>query len=302
MALLVHALAAALAAEAVLPPAEPPPSAPEVIQTRSDSDRRMKVPVRIGENGPFHFIIDTGSQTTVIGSSVARSLALAPGRRVRVVGLAGAENIDTVLVEEVGLGRRSYYGLTAPVLEDRHIGAEGIVGIDGLQQQRVLLDFVRNQLTVGDARSLGGNGRFEIVVIARRKAGQLIMTDAVIDGVRTNVIIDTGAEASVGNRALQRALSHRGGFQQVRLTSATGAEIVADLGFPKKLTIDSFAITNLMVAYADSPVFDVLELTDRPAMFLGMRELRLFRRVAIDFRTRRVYFDLPDGMRNNRRD
>jgi hypothetical protein len=29
---------------------------------------------------------------------------------------------------------------------------------------------------------------------------------------------------------------------------------------------------------------------------LGMRELRLFRRVAIDFSTRKVMFDLPSGL------
>ena len=48
-----------------------------------------------------------------------------------------------------------------------------------------------------------------------------------------------------------------------------------------------------MVAYVDSPVFTVLELDRRPAMLLGMRELRLFKRVAVDFAARKVYFDLP---------
>ena len=41
------------------------------------------------------------------------------------------------------------------------------------------------------------------------------------------------------------------------------------------------------------PAFDALDLDERPAMILGMRELRLFRRIAIDFGTRRILFDLP---------
>ena len=36
-------------------------------------------------------------------------------------------------------------------------------------------------------------------------------------------------------------------------------------------------------------------LDDRPAMVLGMSELKLFKRVAIDFKQRKVLFDLPPG-------
>ena len=46
--------------------------------------------------------------------------------------------------------------------------------------------------------------------------------------------------------------------------------------------------------YAQQEVFDVLNLTRRPALLLGMRELRLFKRVAIDFAAKRIYFDLPN--------
>ena len=66
-----------------------------------------------------------------------------------------------------GLGRRSFYGLTVLLFESRHIGADGIVGTESLQDQRVLLDFAHNRMAVGDARSLGGNTGYEIVVTAR---------------------------------------------------------------------------------------------------------------------------------------
>ena len=45
--------------------------------------------------------------------------------------------------------------------------------------------------------------------------------------------------------------------------------------------------------FANSPTFHALDLSDEPALILGMSELKLFRRVAIDFKTRRVLFDLP---------
>ena len=269
----------------------------DIIKTRTNVDRRMTVPVRIGQQGPFRFVIDTGSQTTVMARDIAERMRLPLARRARIVGIGGTETADTVIVSEIGLGRRSFQDLEVVLFEGRHIGADGIVGIDSLQRQRVVLDFNRNQLMVGNARSTGGNSGFEIVVIARRRLGQLIMTDAVIDGVGADVIIDTGADTSIGNRALQRALNRRATNEMVSLISVTGQVAIAELSYPRKLSIGAFDITNLIVAYTDAPVFDVLNLTRRPALLLGMRELRLFKRVAIDFGTNRVYFDLPQGAR-----
>ena len=266
----------------------------EVIKTQIDREERMTVPVRIGAKDTYNFVIDTGSQTTVVARSIAERLALPPSRRARIVGIAGTESADTAMVDEIGLGRRSYYNMEVVLFEGRDIGGDGIVGIDSLQRQRVLLDFDKRQFTVGDVRSQGGNRGFDIVVTARRRLGQLIMTNAVIDGVRADIIIDTGANTSIGNRAMQRAMSKRGLQEQVTLLSVTGQSVTAELGFPRKLSVGDFDITNLMVAYTDVPVFEYLGLTRRPALLLGMRELKLFKRVAIDFAANRIYFDLPE--------
>jgi predicted aspartyl protease len=269
--------------------------APEVIKARVDQEQRMTVPVAISGQGPFHFVVDTGSQTTVLSKDLAAQLVIAPSRTVRLVGIAGIGSVNTAIIDNLTLGHRSFADLEVALLEGQFIGGAGIVGIDSLQKQRVLIDFSRNRLTVGDSRGQGRrNADFEIIVTARRKRGQLIMTDAIVDGVRTAVVIDTGANTSVGNRALQLALKRRQSDEKVTLTDVTGASITADLGFPRKLTIGGLDISNLLVAYTDSPVFNVLDLSNKPALMLGMRELRLFKRIAIDFNSRKVYFDLPD--------
>ena len=298
-----HALAIGMMlASAELPAAQAQPALPdsaeiEIIKTQPDRERRMTIPVRVGPADMFNFVIDTGSQTTVMARDIAERMRLPLARRARIVGIGGSEIADTVIVSEIGLGRRSFRDLEVVLFEGRHIGADGIVGIDSLQRQRVVLDFNRNQLMVGNARSTGGNSGFEIVVTARRRLGQLIMTDALIDGVRADVIIDTGADTSIGNRALQRALDRRKTNEIVTLVSVTGQVATAELGYPRKLSIGAFDITNLIVAYTDAPVFDALKLSRRPALLLGMRELRLFKRVAIDFGANRVYFDLPQSGR-----
>ncbi len=269
-------------------------SSVETIQAKVDRETRLTVPVTIEGKGPFRFLIDTGSQNTVLSRTLATTLELEAGPRVRVIGIADELPTDSVRIDALDLGQMTLFGLRVPLLEERHMGAEGILGTDALQDRRVVLDFKRNRMEVGDTKALGGNSGYEIVVQARRKSGQLIMTQARIDGIRVDVVLDTGGGTSVGNRALQAALGRRGTpSQQVSLLSVTGQSVLADIGLARRLEIDAVHVTNLVIAFTDTPAFAALGLTRKPALFLGMREMRLFRRVAIDFQTRKLLFDLP---------
>ena len=268
-------------------------STTDIIKTASDGYDRLTVPVRIGKNGPYDFLIDTGAERTVLARGLAERLGLVPTGRATLIGVAGSLAVDLVDVAEVRLGSRSFYDLSAPLLEGSHIGADGIIGLDGLRNQRVLIDFKRNLIAVDDAKELGGNRGFEIVVRARLRGDQLIMTNALIDGVKTDVVIDTGAQSTIGNRALQRALAKRRAPQRTSLTSVTGQSIIADLVFARRVTIGNLDFTDLAIVFADSPPFERLNLSEKPALLLGMGQLRAFQRVAIDFQERKILFDLP---------
>lgn len=266
----------------------------DVVSVDTDRNDRLTVPVTIGKHGPFNFLIDTGAENTVLSSGVVSTLALPISGRAKLTGVAGSEMVDTVEVDQIDLGKRSYYGLLAPVLERGDIGADGIIGLDSLQGQRVQIDFKRGVMAVADAKALGGDRGYEIVVTARRRSGQLIMTQARIDGVKVDVVIDTGSDTSIGNRALQDALSKRRSIGTAELHSVTGQSIKADLSYARALKIGEITFGNVKIAFANSPHFEKLKLTAKPALFLGMRDLRQLDRVAIDFSTRRIYFDLPD--------
>ena len=125
-----------------------------------------------------------------------------------------------------------------------------------------------------------------------KTTGTVVLDKAAKTG-SVDVVIDTGSDATIGNLALQRAVGHRNASAEAMLTSVTGQQIMARVAYPRKLSIGELDINNIAIAYADSPVFETLALNRRPAMLLGMSELRLFKRVAIDFNTRKVFFDLP---------
>jgi hypothetical protein len=212
--------------------------------------------------------------------------------------MASRRQVETAAIYDVGLGSRSFYIRSAPVVDGVNIGgADGILGLDSLQDQRVLLDFVRQEISIADAETLGGNRGYEIVVRARQKLGQLIITEARLDGIRVSVVIDSGAQGSIGNPELLRRFRRSRHMGESEVTDINGEVLSGIVKLGSELQIDRARLNNIPIMFADSPTFHALGLSDEPALILGMSELKLFRRVAIDFKTRRVLFDLPPQSR-----
>jgi len=139
-------------------------------------------------------------------------------------------------------------------------------------------------------------------VSARSRYGHLMLVDASFDGQRVYVIVDTGSQVTVGNNALRRRLQQRGRLGPLRpieLVSVTGNVIMAEYGIARELRLGDAGITNLPVAFAEVHPFAHLDLTDRPAIMLGMDALQLFDRVSFDFANRRVRFMVPDDAAPN---
>jgi len=284
----------AAAPDVVTPPVVAAIPEVEIIALEHDRYRRMTVPVTIGDHGPFRFMLDTGAQATVVSRALADRLALNDRKTAILVGMASRKEVETAAIYDVGLGSRSFYIRSAPVVEGVNIGgADGILGLDSLQDQRVLLDFANEQILVADADELGGNRGYEIIVKARERLGQLIITEARLDGVRVAVVVDSGAQNSIGNPALFRRFRRARHIGESEVTDINGEVMTGMVRLASELNVGRAKLQNIPVMFADSPTFAALGLADEPAMILGMSELKLFRRVAIDFKTRRVLFDLP---------
>ncbi len=266
----------------------------ELVEAQRDVYRRMTVPVTIGGEGPFRFMIDTGAQATVITRGLTEKLGMEPSGSAIVVGMGSRKPVPLFEVDGFSFASREMNNLTMPMLEARNIGADGILGVDSLQDLRVLIDFRNDTIAVNDADNLGGNRGYEIVVRARYRLGRLIIAQADIDGVRTSVVIDTGAQSSFGNRKLERRLRARR-TEQVVSTDVNGVQVSGNRHVARSLTIQGLQLNNLGITFADSPAFEALGLGKRPALILGMRDLGLFDRVAIDFSSRRILFDVPKG-------
>jgi predicted aspartyl protease len=268
-----------------------------------DYDSRMTMPVQIGAGGTYDFVIDTGSQRTIVATELAQRLALPPLAPVEIVSMAGRVTVNTVQLGGLRFGEHAVEGLEALAIDRSDLGSAGLIGLDSLKDKRLTLDFKARRMDVGKSRRrTPSSDPNTIVVQARSKFGQLILVDSKIDGRKVNVILDTGAEMSVGNMALFNSLKLKKLVippVPTTLTAVTGIEVPAQFTVVRKLTIGSAVLENVPMVFLDAAPFEELELHDKPAMLLGMRMLRLFDMVSIDFGNRHVDFHLKQGARGD---
>ena len=295
---LLTGIAAALLGVAVA--AQEPQAASEVADTlalQRIASERLTVPVSIGGRGPYRFIVDTGSERTVISRELADNLDLGSGPVAIVHSMSEVSRIQTVVIPELEVGRRTVARIHAPALERRSLGADGLLGVDSLRSQRVELDFLRREMTVTPSREPEEHWPADtIVVTARSRFGHLLLVDASIDGERVYVIVDTGAQVTMGNNSLRRRLERKrrlGALQRIELISVTGGTFSADYTTARRVRIANAEITNLPVAFADVQPFRQLRLMNRPAILLGMDALQMFERASFDFATRQVRLLVP---------
>ena len=267
----------------------------------SDSTRRMTVQVRLGDTGPYNFLVDTGSERTVISRQLATRLGLQPGRTARLHSIVGAGSVNTAIIPRLSLSKRQVGSIEAPMLEASNMGADGMLGVDSLKSQNVLFDFKAQTMSISPssnrAESLGDG---TIVVKAQNRHGRLILTNATADAKRVTVVLDTGSQVTIGNPALRRRLLGRkmlGPSHTVTIESVTGHTIVGDYMILKELQIGGVAMSNLAIIFADAHTFKQLGLDKKPALLLGMNAMRAFDRMSIDFANKRLRVILPKSSR-----
>ena len=256
-------------------------------------ETRLSVEVHINGHGPYQFVVDSGADSSVVGLRITRELQLPLGTPVTLNTMTERSIVDRVKIDSLTLGPTTLEDLQLPTLDEVDIGGQGMIGIDALVRRRIMMDFEKRLIKVEDATKPPISLPDEIVVIARRQRGQLILTHVRASGFSLDAVIDTGAEMTIGNPILREKLvRRRQAIQKVKAIGVTGKEIEMDVAVISELQIGGIIIRNLPVAFADVPPFHVFGIADEPALFLGSDVLNTFRKVSLDFQARKVRFQL----------
>ena len=299
----------------VVPPPEGAAGSGVSLQTAFDAVLRMTVPTYVDDGGPYTFVVDTGANRSVMATEVAAALRLENAGTASIHGIAGVDPAQTVRVRKLNVGGLVSRRLRMPLLPNRFLGADGLLGVDVLERRRVKLDFRRNHFTVAPSAKGGGaitvrrgrDTRLEkppppdpsiVVVPARHRFGQLTIVDAEVDGVPITAFLDSGAQATVGNIALRDAVVNRApGLRSqmvvVQLISATGQTVSGELSPLPPMRLGGLRLGNLSCVFADLHTFRIWDLADRPAILIGVDVMRHFESIELDFGRSEVTFKTP---------
>lgn len=295
--------ARALAAEPTVAPQTEMPDSEEPatqLDTTQDRNEHMLAPVSINGQGPFNFLLDTGANISCVSHRLARQLDLKSDEQAQVHTVVGVRSRPVVLLDRLQVGPRNRRNVRAPSLPISTQDVDGVLGVDWLKGQRLVLDFKDRKMEITRSRADQAEPGRVVVVPARRRHGQLTIVDADLSGHRISAILDSGAQGTLCNgplRDLVRRTEAKGRKgppetpRLVRMETLAGESFTGEEVFLPFLRLGGLHLGNVLVTYADMHVFDVWGLKDVPALVLGMDLLSQFEQVSLDFGRSAVRFD-----------
>jgi hypothetical protein len=270
-----------------------------VSPTRRDQIGRIWAPVVINGRGPFRLVLDTGASHSGVTALVAVALGIPTDRSPPVImrGVTGFATVPTIQVDTLSVGDLSVDQATLPIVPDALGGAEGILGAEGLAGKRIFIDFRHDKIDIAFSKN-ERSGRGFISVPFHSIRGTLVVVDAIVGGVRTKAIIDTGGQATIANLALRDALFHSRAFLHGRpdqIVGATKDVQTGELVDAPAIEIGSIQIHDSGVTFADMYIFKQWKLTSQPALMIGMDSLGLLDTLIIDYRRHELQLRMIKG-------
>ena len=268
-----------------------------VAPTRLDRIGRVWAPVSVNGQGPFRLVLATGASHTALTPHLAEVLGIQanPADTVMLRGATGSAAVPMVPVESLEIGDFLMESRRLAIIPDALGGADGVLGIDGLADKRIHIDFRRDRITIMRSKNQRAGGGYTTIPVTLLQG--LLVVDASMGGVPVKAIIDTGGQVTLGNQALRLALAERrgDGIQDGKLDQVFGATLDMQVG--TRLETPALRLGTLMVrspamTFADFEIFKHWKMTGEPAMLIGMDVLGLLDTLIIDYRRRELQVKL----------
>ncbi len=265
-------------------------TAPEpryVAPTRRDRIGRIWAPVLINGQGPFRLVLDTGASHSGVTAGVAAALGipLDQSEPVMLRGVTGSAEVPTIRVDSLIVGDLVLRPAILPIVLDALGGADGILGIEGLEDKRILIDFRHDLITINRSHLERAGRDFVTLPMQRSRLG-LVQLQAHVGGVPVKAILDTGGQATIGNSAMRNALL-RHARAEPRPEEVIGVTTDEQNGesFPAPpIELGAVRIQGARVTYGDMRIFDHWKMNDEPVLLIGMDAIGLLDIVIIDYR------------------
>ncbi len=243
---------------------------------------RIVVEVRVDNQGPFHFALDTGASISVVFDRLRKKLELetVAGESVLIHGLVSTGRFPLISISRLQVGRETWVNpRIASLPGETTAGAEidGILGIDFLRryavgfsvEDRVLRLYSPDQLRDDSYRGWNSVPLEPINIGGRGTA--LYFFDVEIGGQKVPALFDLGAGLNMINWPAAQFLhlkpeGHRRGELLSGVLEST--PVVARFE-AAKVTTASIEWQNEAFLVADLAIFATLQKDDSPFVILG---------------------------------
>ena len=212
-------------------------------------------------------------------------------------GLLAADDVGAAVeVRSLEVGELMYEPRKLPIVPDALGGAEGILGMDGLANKRIYIDFRHDNITIARSKGQRAVGGYQTIPVSFLR-GRLLVADGYIGGVPVKAIIDTGGQATIGNEALRTALAERRKKRQpeAELDKVVGATLDVQFGMRQttpSIVLGTLIVQNSAMTFGDFEIFKHWKMTKEPAVLIGMDVLGLLDTLIIDYRLKEIQVKL----------
>jgi hypothetical protein len=251
----------------------------------TDSYGRPTALVRLNGQGPFSFLVDTGSTATVMSESVALVVGAARIGTLTIAGATGTATKPFTIIDTLQTGAVTRNNLRVAILPNADIKrGDGILGADVFAGKRLVFS-IRDKIVRVEASKRPTHGSPDGNL--RLRQGSLAEVDGRVGRVSAKLILDTGADYCIANPALgvalQRAHPRLTRTPDVRVTGVTGHRITGEFIALPRVDVRAFAVEDSAAVIADASIFRHWELESEPAMIVGADLLSRLESFSIDY-------------------
>jgi hypothetical protein len=224
---------------------------------RSVNRNQIIVTVSINHSGLYNFLLDTGTQVTMVDSGIAAKLQLSTRGTAVVAGIGSHESASFAILDLLQVGSHAVanqkvlvYDLHSLHSADLHI--QGILGLDFLEHFDMLIDNVHSVLCLDDSNAMRADVRGPHTALAppAEVADSFVLPTLMIVEVRLSqstrpvrLMLDSGANGAIlYNTSKYLALPPRG---YRRWAGVDGRQLMFSAMPPQDLKIGSLEFSGV---------------------------------------------------------
>jgi hypothetical protein len=260
---------------------------------------QMIVDVQVNQSGPFSFLLDTGTQMTMVDPSLASELHLKEDGSAVVASVGVNAQASFAHVDRIAAGSHSLPDLKVLVYDLSNLLVEGInirgvLGADFLERFDMLIDNAHNLLCLDDQGAMRTQVKGQHIPLLAPAASDdgtlsnsLIVLARLSDGMRpVRLKIDSGANVSFLYNASECVAL--GGFRgaSLRGSGANGAQRVFTA-----LPLQNVKIGPVEMSGVQFVTLAGAKKNPRASNFDGLVTTGLFRRILVDHEDRFAVLD-----------